>query len=118
MPTAEFPLPSVWNGSFTTSPSVKREAERCGRPLSFGTRQAGDVGLRCARRAGPRAIPHGPQPPTMAGATLLAPWDVIPMAVDARYRDKDGEISRKHDNTSTATATGALKSLSVETSIV
>jgi hypothetical protein len=54
----------------------------------------------------------------MAGATLLAPWDVIPMAVDARYRDKDGEISRKHDNTSTATATGALKSLSVETSIV
>jgi hypothetical protein len=51
-----------------------------------------------------------------AGATLLAPWDVIPTAVDARYRDKDGEISRKHDDTSTAT--GALKSLSVETSIV
>jgi hypothetical protein len=26
MPTAEFPLSSVWNGSFTTSPSVRREA--------------------------------------------------------------------------------------------
>jgi hypothetical protein len=25
--------------------------------------------------------------------------EVIPMAVDARYRDKDGEISRKHGNT-------------------
>jgi hypothetical protein len=36
----------------------------------------------------------------MAGVTLLAPcWQVIPMAVDARYRDKDGEISRKHGNT-------------------
>jgi hypothetical protein len=27
-------------------------------------------------------------------------WGGDPMAVDARYRDKDGEISRKHGNTS------------------
>jgi hypothetical protein len=33
----------------------------------------------------------------MAGAALLA-LGVIPMAVDAQYRDKDGEISRKHGN--------------------
>ena len=45
---------------------------------------------------GPSRTP--PAPDDGRGHTPC-PWDVIPMAVDTRYRDKDGEISRKHGNT-------------------
>jgi hypothetical protein len=45
---------------------------------------------------GPSRTP--PAPDDGRGHTSC-PCEVIPVAVDARYRDKDGEISRKHGNT-------------------
>jgi len=75
MPTAEFPLASVWNGSFTTSPSVKREAERRGRPLSLGLGRPAMLasGAPDAPGLGPSRTSRGHTP---------CPSDVIPMAVD------------------------------------
>jgi hypothetical protein len=35
---------------------------------------------------------------SLEGRGHSLPWEVIPMAVDARFRDKDGDISRKHGN--------------------
>jgi hypothetical protein len=54
-------------------------------------------GAPAAPGLGPSRTP--PAPDDGQGHTPC-PWDVIPMAVDVRYRDKDGEISRKHGNTS------------------
>ena len=42
----------------------------------------------------PRRLPLPSPPAPTAGATL----ERIAMAVDARYRDRDGEISRKYGN--------------------
>src|SRR5690349_18308744 len=47
---------------------------------------------------GPGRSPRPPSPRAGRGH-IPCPWKVIPMAVDARYRDKGGEISLKHGNT-------------------
>jgi hypothetical protein len=67
------------------------------RKPSLENRQGRQVGKN---RTGPRQwswIPRQPPSPDGPGPHCL-PWEVIPMAVDAHYRDKNGEISRKHGN--------------------
>jgi hypothetical protein len=73
-------------------------AERCRRRFVFQGRRAGNPLSSWAGRAKWAPDPLSFPSPVVRRHTPCL-WVVNRMAVDARYRDKDGVISRKHGNT-------------------